>query len=285
MSEESVTLQCDHSVIPLLGTGASAEDDWWAGSRAQMTMKRAFRVPDVTPSAHAAFPCNSYVQWAADERLRCELTDLSLQWTVFSTANSIASTLLASDRLDLAHALGGCYAELSKQWSESIQRALPEIVELVGHWAIAEGERPVRGVTVEAPDKRGQGDPTGIFEEPRVPTALEAADAVKAFFNLRLDELTRVTGVKRTTYLDWRRNERAPRPSSVQRLMDVYGLTYSLVRGLGAQGAIVWFRSGSPTPLDMLADGDTKAVERLARRALPSAVPERSSVGAFVPED
>jgi hypothetical protein len=285
MGEGSVTLLCDGPVMPPPGTGASAEDYWWAGSRAQMTMRRAFRFPDVTPSAHALPPCGLTGRRAADEYLECELADLSLQWAVFSTANSLWSTLVPSDRLDLAQAIGGCYVEVSERWSESILRTLPQIIELFGLRPVPDHEPQRREPVAEAREKRVPVDPTRIFRESRVPTPLEAADAVKAFFNLRLDELTRVTGVKRTTYLDWRRNQRTPRPSSVQRLMDVYGLTYSLVRGMGAQDATIWFRSGSPTPLDMLADGDAKAVERLARRALPSAVPERGSIGAFVAED
>jgi transcriptional regulator with XRE-family HTH domain len=283
---EAVTLFCDRTVMPPPGTGASAEDDWWAGSRALMTMRKAFRVPDVTPSTRTLFPCDSYAHWEADERLQRELAHLNVQWTLFSTTNAYRPTLLASDRIALTHSLGRCYAELGERWSESVRSAIPQVVELVTNWIVADDDMPTGSTVVEPPSAGVLNDPTRIFEESRVPTPLEAADAVKAFFHLRLDELARVTGVKRTTYLDWRRTERVPRPSSVQRLMDVYGLTYTLVRELGAQGAAGWFRAGSPSPLEMLADGDTKAVERLARGALPSAaVPVRSSIGAFVPEN
>ena len=97
-------------------------------------------------------------------------------------------------------------------------------------------------------------------------SALDAAHAVMELLNVSMETLATVTGIGRTTILNWRRANAVPRPSTVRDLWRLHGVAVSLRSAVGAAGARSWVRVGSPSPLDLLLAGDIREVERRVAR-------------------
>lgn len=95
-------------------------------------------------------------------------------------------------------------------------------------------------------------------------SAVGALDAIRTELGVTLDEIARMTGIGRTTLHYWRRTGADPRPSTVGPLWRLHALGRALAGSLGRDRALGWLRSGSPSPLDLLMNGDFAAVEDLA---------------------
>jgi hypothetical protein len=99
-------------------------------------------------------------------------------------------------------------------------------------------------------------------------SALAAADDLRDWLDITYDDLARMTGVGRTTFYDWKRENRAPRPATTQRLRRLHGLVRAIRAELGFSEAADWFRTGTPAPIDLLLAGNYEGVERLAQQIL-----------------
>lgn len=99
-------------------------------------------------------------------------------------------------------------------------------------------------------------------------TAVDAAYAVMDLLGVTMETLASITGIGRTTILNWRRSNALPRPSTVRELWRVYGLAVSLKSALGAAGARSWMHVGAPSPMDTLLAGDLRSVERRVARVV-----------------
>lgn len=99
-------------------------------------------------------------------------------------------------------------------------------------------------------------------------TALDALDAIRSDLGITLDDIARITGIGRTTFHYWRRTGADPRPSTVKPLWRLNAIGRAVAGRLGVDQALGWFRSGSPSPLDLLVRGDIGTVEELASRWL-----------------
>ncbi len=92
-------------------------------------------------------------------------------------------------------------------------------------------------------------------------------EEIKNILGASLVEATAAAGIDRGTVYAWRRRGSAPRPGTVGAVLRLHGLVTSAAAAAGEEGARAWFRSGKPSPLDMLIEsrGDAAAVNSVAR--------------------
>jgi len=87
---------------------------------------------------------------------------------------------------------------------------------------------------------------------------LGAVRELKDFLSLTWRQVEAATGIDENTFYYWQRAHAKPRPSSVRKLMGVYGLVYALVRSRGEVEALAWLAEGSPKRMDLLLGGETE---------------------------
>lgn len=87
---------------------------------------------------------------------------------------------------------------------------------------------------------------------------LEAVKALKGLLQLTWREVEAATGIDENTFYYWQRANAEPRPSTVRKLMSVYGIIYALVRGRGEADAISWLEGGTPQRMDLLLAGESE---------------------------
>jgi hypothetical protein len=107
---------------------------------------------------------------------------------------------------------------------------------------------------------------TRISPTSRRDQALEATEDLISWLGLTYDDIARIAKVAKGTIFNWRRTGAEPRPHTVRRLLQVHTLLELVARRLGIQGVRRWVRSGSPSPLELLLQGDLEAAERIAYR-------------------
>ncbi len=76
-------------------------------------------------------------------------------------------------------------------------------------------------------------------------------------------ETAHILGIGRTTPLAWRRG-REPQPARARRLYQTHALVSTLVRRIGEDETRRWLASGTPSPIDLIAQGDVRAADDLA---------------------
>lgn len=111
-----------------------------------------------------------------------------------------------------------------------------------------------------------------LREDPKpnenMPDLADAAEKLHGWLSLTYDELAAITGIGKTTFFDWRRTERTPRPSTIHKLLRLYAVARAMVDVRGATDAAAWFRTGQPAPLDLLRRQDFAGVEQAAAAVL-----------------
>jgi hypothetical protein len=119
-----------------------------------------------------------------------------------------------------------------------------------------------------------------------VRTSLDLACEVRRTLAVTWSQLESITGISEQTFYDWKRNQRTARPSTLRKLGRVLALTRAVKRQLGADGAVEWFQSGSPSPVELMIGGLLESVEERAGMMLPSAiVPGSSSIEALTADE
>lgn len=94
---------------------------------------------------------------------------------------------------------------------------------------------------------------------------MRAIDALQAILGLTAEEMSVATGVGLRTLRRWRSFTVRPRRHTARAIWRLYVAARALQRGLGAEGVTAWLHVGSPSPMDVLSEGDLAAFERLAR--------------------
>jgi hypothetical protein len=92
--------------------------------------------------------------------------------------------------------------------------------------------------------------------EGAAPTPLEIVLELKDSLDLTWDDAEGATGIDRNTFLNWQRTGAVPRPSTVRKLMRVYGLVSALESALGKDKSSTWLHGGAPSWIDVLKSGD-----------------------------
>jgi hypothetical protein len=95
--------------------------------------------------------------------------------------------------------------------------------------------------------------------EGAAPTPLEIVLELKDSLDLTWDDAEGATGIDRNTFLNWQRTGAVPRPSTVRKLMRVYGLVSALESALGKDKASTWLHGGAPSWIDVLKSGNLSA--------------------------
>ena len=114
---------------------------------------------------------------------------------------------------------------------------------------------------------------------------LEAVRAFKSLLHLTWREVESATGIDENTFYYWRRANAEPRPSTVRKLMSVYGIVYALVRGRGEADAISWLEGGTPRRMDLLLSGESERL-RVELEELLGGQPMREPIyHAYKPEE
>ena len=92
-------------------------------------------------------------------------------------------------------------------------------------------------------------------------TPLEIVLELKDGLDLTWDDAEGATGIDRNTFLNWQRTGAVPRPSTVRKLMRVYGLVNALESTLGKDRSSAWLHAGAPSWIDVLKEGNLSAFE------------------------
>ena len=96
--------------------------------------------------------------------------------------------------------------------------------------------------------------------------AIEATEDLIRWLGLTYQDIAQITKVAKGTIFNWRRSGAEPRPHTIRRLLRVHALLALVARRLGEEGVGRWVRAGSPSPLELLLNGDLEAAERIAYR-------------------
>jgi hypothetical protein len=96
--------------------------------------------------------------------------------------------------------------------------------------------------------------------------AIEATEDLIRWLSLTYQDIAQITRVAKGTIFNWRRSGAEPRPHTIRRLLRVHALLALVARRLGDEGVGRWVRAGSPSPLELLLQGDLEATERIAYR-------------------
>jgi hypothetical protein len=101
-----------------------------------------------------------------------------------------------------------------------------------------------------------------------VSAALQAADDLRAWLHLTYEDVASMSGLGKRSIHHWRATGAIPRPATVRRLLEIHALVQVLRRRLGPTQANDWFRSGMPSRLELLRNGDLDAVRTAAQEIL-----------------
>ena len=91
------------------------------------------------------------------------------------------------------------------------------------------------------------------------PSPLQIILDLKGSLGLTWDDAEKATGIARNTFLYWQRTGATPRPSTVRKLMRLYGLIVALRSSLGDDEASAWLEGGEPSWIDVLKSGELKS--------------------------
>jgi hypothetical protein len=106
-----------------------------------------------------------------------------------------------------------------------------------------------------------------VSHDPEVTVGEEIDDIIK-WLDITYDELSKITGIGRSTLFYWRQTGNPPRGSNSRQVHRVHALASLLEKRFGPIGAQRWLQSGLERPWDTLIRGDVDTVEELARTAL-----------------
>jgi hypothetical protein len=99
-------------------------------------------------------------------------------------------------------------------------------------------------------------------------------------------EISDLVGVGRTTPYSWIRDDHEPRAATVRRLYQIHALVSAVAKRLGDEETRKWFSAGSPTPTELLAQGDVDTFGRVAHDLLfGRGDKRREALDAWRPED
>jgi hypothetical protein len=111
-----------------------------------------------------------------------------------------------------------------------------------------------------APDQPTLPSTIGRDAAPRFP-ALQAAADLRTWLHITYDEVAAMSGLAKRTIHHWRATGAQPHPATVRRLLEIHALVDALRRTLGPDRAGDWFRTGVPSPLQLLNAGDWSSVQ------------------------
>lgn len=122
---------------------------------------------------------------------------------------------------------------------------------------------PTRTAAAEAPAPP-------VIREPESATSaeLEAVEELRGWLGITYEQVATATGIGLRTVHHWKQSGATPRPRTVRLLWRLHALVHSVRRALGPDDALRWLRSGAPSPLDQIVDGDLSAAERRAQPLL-----------------
>jgi len=123
-------------------------------------------------------------------------------------------------------------------------------------------------VTHAASDVRALPPVSGIQSPPPLSAALHAADDLRAWLHLTHREVATMSGLATRTIHHWRATGAQPRPATVRRLREIHASVDTLRRTLGPDRAGDWFRTGTPSPLQLLQAGDWGGVQEAMHKVL-----------------
>lgn len=118
------------------------------------------------------------------------------------------------------------------------------------------------------------------------PNFAEIADKLCKWLGITHDQLSAITGIGTTTFFDWKRTQRNPRPATVKDLLRVYALARAMIDHLGSvEAGAAWFHNGQTRPIDLLLRQDFDSVEKAAAAVLFHPLEDRYSDNpGFAPE-
>ena len=131
------------------------------------------------------------------------------------------------------------------------------------------------------------GEPAARFSASAAAASpLEAVKALRSLLHLTWRQMEAATGIDDGTFYYWQRVNAEPRPSTVRKLMSVYGIIYALVRSRGEAEAVAWLTGGSPERLELLLTGQSERLRTELEELLAGAAPAREPIyHAFKPEE
>lgn len=139
----------------------------------------------------------------------------------------------------------------------------------IGAWPRTEEQEPSDSTTTPTVLERQFSRPLEL----NPPSAWVAAQQLRRWLGITFDDLSRITRVGASTFHSWNRPEVTPRPSKVRGLWQLHSLTKELESRLGATEAFTWLRSGRPSPLDLMLDGQLDVAEQMARSSVLTPLP------------
>lgn len=113
---------------------------------------------------------------------------------------------------------------------------------------------------------------------------LSAVQDLREWLGFSYEQIAAATGIGLRTIHHWRQTGATPRSKTSRDLWRLHSLARAVRRALGQADSRAWFRTGTPTPLDLLTGGQLEAAERRARRALFTSPVGVSLVSGFDPE-
>lgn len=114
---------------------------------------------------------------------------------------------------------------------------------------------------------------------------VKVKDELRQWLGISHDELSAISGINRGTFFNWTRSKAIPRAETVSRLLRVYALVRALRNQLGSTETAAWFRSGTPSPMDLLRRKEFDLAQRAAASVLfREEPPDDLRYAAFAPE-
>jgi len=115
---------------------------------------------------------------------------------------------------------------------------------------------------------------------------LGAVEDLRSWLVVTYEQVAAATSIGLRTVHHWKHAGAKPRPRTVRTLWRLHTLVHSIRRVLGPDDALRWFRSGDPSPLDLIVAGRLTEAETQARPVLfPDANGERRFSGLVSAEE
>jgi hypothetical protein len=185
--------------------------------------------------------------------------------------------------------------DLARDWAKAVSQAIVE--DIGAFWTIKIGA-PTQGTVAFEFFEQPLTDTADDLFTARVrrrlyadsPTRLQsrawvAFTELAGWLGIGKVATAALLGVSRGTTIAWKRGG-APQPANERRLNRTHTVVKTLIRRMGLPEARNWLESGTPSPLELLGDGDFEAFDKVASAVVfdPTAR-ARERIDAFVGDD
>jgi hypothetical protein len=164
-----------------------------------------------------------------------------------------------------------CFKPLTFGSTEGAHRQLPAAARAI------EGElspetlfEAIEDLPVEAPQSK----------------AFTTLSDLRRWLHLSVAEAATLVGFGRTTPSSWLRAGHEPQPARARRLYQAHAIVSALVRRIGQEETLRWFLGGSPSPSELITQGDIEAAADSAEEILIGRQARRGpAAGALLEEN